>query len=134
MVEINQKGTMHDHSSVRQSAGTTRCMRTGRALSSSSSSSNRGVANALTSVCAERMNFHMRTTLVIDDGLFRELKRRAVEQNRTLSDVTQDVLRRGLAVAARPRRRKPGRLPAFSMGPPRVNLADRNQLYDVVDR
>jgi len=80
------------------------------------------------------MNFHMRTTLVIDDALFRELKRRAAEQNRTLSDVTQDVLRRGLAVATPLRRRKPGRLPTFAMGRPRVDLADRNQRYDVLDR
>jgi hypothetical protein len=80
------------------------------------------------------MNIHMRTTLVIDDALFRELKRRAAEQNRTLSDVTQDALRRGLAVAKPPRRRRPSRLPTFAMGPPRVDLADRNQLYDVLDR
>ena len=89
---------------------------------------------ALTSICGECMNFHMRTTLVIDDGLFRELKRRAAEQNRTLSEVTQDALRRGLAVATPLRRRKPSRLLAFAMGPPRVDLADRNQLYDVLDR
>lgn len=76
----------------------------------------------------------MRTTLVIDDALFRELKRRAAEQNRTLSDVTQDALRRGLAPGSSPRRRKPGRLVAFAMGRPRVDLADRNQLYDVLDR
>lgn len=80
------------------------------------------------------MNFHMRTTLVIDDALFRELKRRAAEQNRTLSAVTQDTLRRGLAVATAARRRKPSHLLAFAMGPPRVDLADRNQLYDVLDR
>jgi hypothetical protein len=80
------------------------------------------------------MNFHMRTTLVIDDALFRELKRRAAEQNRTLSAVTQDALRRGLAATAPSRRRKPGRLLAFAMGAPRGDLAARNQLYDVLDR
>lgn len=80
------------------------------------------------------MNFHVRTTLVIDDALFRELKRLAADQNRTLSDVTQDALRRGLAVATPPRRRKPRRLPTFAMGLLRVDLADRNQLYDVLDR
>ena len=41
------------------------------------------------------MNFHMRTTLVIDDQLFRQLKKRAAEEGRTLSEVTQEVLRRG---------------------------------------
>lgn len=91
-------------------------------------------ARVLTSMCAECSNFHVRATLVIDDALFRELKRRAVEQDRTLSDVTQDALRRGLAVGTPPRRQKPRRLVAFAMGRPRVDLADRNQLYDVLDR
>ena len=92
-------------------------------------------AQVLTSICAECTNFHMRTTLVIEDALFRELKRRAAEQQqRTLSDVTQDVLRRGLAGTAPPRRRKPSRLPVFAMGPPRVDLADRNLLDDALDR
>lgn len=86
-------------------------------------------------MCAGRMILHMRTTLVIDDELFRELKRRAVEENRTLSDLTQEVLRRGLASrpAGRASRRKV-RLPSFAMGKPRVDLADRDQLYDVLDR
>jgi hypothetical protein len=79
------------------------------------------------------MNFHMRTTLVIDDALFRQLKRRAAEERRTLSDVTREALRRGRAEPAA-RRRKPGRLPAFAMGIPRVDPADRDQLYDVLDR
>ena len=82
-------------------------------------------------MCVVCSKFHMRTTLVIDDALFRELKRRAAEQNRTLSAVTQDALRRGLAVGTPPRRWKPSRLVAFAMGPPCVDLADRNQLYDV---
>jgi hypothetical protein len=75
----------------------------------------------------------MRTTLVIDDALFRELKRRAAEQNRTLSELTEETLRLGLAVR-RPARRCPRRrLPSFSMGRPRVDLADRNHLYEVLD-
>ena len=80
------------------------------------------------------MIFRMRTTLIIDDELFRELKRRAVEQNRTLSDLTQEALRRGLAARTSVRRRTRARLPSFSMGRPRVDLADRDQLYDVLDR
>ncbi len=80
------------------------------------------------------MIFHMRTTLVIDADLFRELKRRAAEENRTLSEVTQEVLRRGLATLKPVRRPKPTRLPTFPMGKPLVDLADRNQLFDVLDR
>jgi hypothetical protein len=80
------------------------------------------------------MLFRMRTTLIIDDALFRELKRRAVEQNRTLSDLTQEVLRLGLAARRPAEPRKRVRLPSFSMGRPRVDLADRHQLYEVLDR
>ena len=80
------------------------------------------------------MIFHMRTTIVIDDDLFRELKKRAAEENRTLSQVTQETLRRGLLrrqAASRPTR---VRLPSFAMGKPAVDLADRNQLFDILDR
>lgn len=80
------------------------------------------------------MNFHMRTTLVIDDALFRELKRRAAEQKRTLSQVTQETLRRGLAPVRSSKRRKRVRLPSFALGRPKVDLADRDQIFDVLDR
>ena len=88
----------------------------------------------MTSRCARRMIFHMRTTLVIDDELFRELKRRALEENRTLSDLTQEVLRRGLEGRKPPRRSPRVKLPSFAMGSPKVDLADRDQLYEVLDR
>lgn len=80
------------------------------------------------------MIFHMRTTLVIDEELFRELRRRAAEEGRTLSEVTQEALRRGLAPRETRRRPKRVKLPSFHMGKPLVDLADRNQLYDVLDR
>lgn len=80
------------------------------------------------------MIFHMRTTIVIDDELFRELKKRAAEENRTLSEVTQEALRRGLLRREAARRSRRIRLPSFAMGRPAVDLADRNQLFDVLDR
>lgn len=80
------------------------------------------------------MNFHMRTTLVIDDQLFRQLKKRAAEEGRTLSEVTQEVLRRGLAPRKPARRAKRVTLRSFAMGKPAVDLADRNQLFDLLDR
>lgn len=76
----------------------------------------------------------MRTTLIIDDAVFRELKKLAAEQNQSLSRVTQEVLQRGLKDAKRPARHKAVRLPAFSLGRPRVDIADRDQLYDILDR
>jgi hypothetical protein len=77
----------------------------------------------------------MRTTLVIDDELFRALKRRAADERRTLSEVTREVIRRGLARDAPQRRaRRRAKLPSYGMGKPRVDLADRNQLFDTLDR
>ena len=80
------------------------------------------------------MFFHMRTTLVIDEDLFRRLKERAAREGRTLSDVTQEVLRRGLAPARSPRPRRRTKLPSFRMGSPLVDVADRSQLLDILDR
>jgi hypothetical protein len=79
------------------------------------------------------MIFHMRTTLIIDDDLFRRLKRLAAQENRTLSEVTQEVLRRGLRDLPKPRRGAV-KLPTFSLGRPLVDVADRDQLYEVLDR
>lgn len=78
------------------------------------------------------MIIHMRTTLIIEDALFRELKKRAAAERRTLTDVTQEALRLGLEKRAA-RSRKPARLPSFAMGRPRVDLADRDRLYDVLE-
>lgn len=74
------------------------------------------------------MIFRMRTTIVIDDELFRELNERA------LSAVTQETLRRGLARRESTRRPRRVRLPSFAMGTPAVDLADRSQLFEVMDR
>jgi hypothetical protein len=47
----------------------------------------------------------MRTTLVLDDRLFKQAKRRATERNLTVSDVVNEALRQSFAhraPAARP--------------------------------
>ncbi len=88
----------------------------------------------MTLLCVLRMIFHMRTTIVIDDELFRALKKRAAEENRTLSEVTQEALRRGLLPRPPASRSKRVRLPSFAMGKPAVDLADRSQLLDTLDR
>ncbi len=76
----------------------------------------------------------MRTTLIIDDNLFRELKKRAAEQGCTLSKVTQEALRHGLHERKPTRPPRPPKLPSFAMGRPAVDLADRDQLYEILDR
>jgi hypothetical protein len=55
-----------------------------------------------------RMPISMRTTLVIDDGLLRQAKRRAAERNMTVSDVVNEALREAF-------RQRVAAAPPFSM-------------------
>lgn len=76
------------------------------------------------------MVFHMKTTLIIPDPVFRDLKKRAVERNTTLSELATEYLRQGL------QRRKPKRLPrlpSFSAGPPLIDITSRDEIYRVLD-
>jgi hypothetical protein len=73
----------------------------------------------------------MKTTLVIPDPVFRDLKRRAAERGTTMSELATEFLVRGLREKSRPKR--PFRLPSFSAGSPLVNIADRDELYRAMD-
>jgi hypothetical protein len=56
-----------------------------------------------------------RTTLLIDDALYAELKRRAADERRTLTDVVETALRAGLRA---PRSRAGSRaIPSYDLGP-----------------
>lgn len=78
------------------------------------------------------MVFRMKTTLIIPDPIFRELKRRAVERGETMSNLVTEFLRRGLT-------EKPGSkplppLPVFGgMGEPLVDISNSEELYRVLD-
>lgn len=50
----------------------------------------------------------MRTTLSIRDELYEEARRRAFEERRTLGDVVNELIERGLTLSATPRRRALG--------------------------
>jgi hypothetical protein len=74
----------------------------------------------------------MKTTLIIPDRIFRELKRRAAQRRATLSEVVAETLLRGLE--ERDRDSTPlDPLPAWDMGAPKVDLADRDALYRVME-
>ena len=79
------------------------------------------------------MLFHMRTTLILEDALFRELKKLAAKERRTLTDVTQEALRLGLERRDVARRRRRAKLPSFAMGRPLVDLGDRDRLQEAFD-
>ena len=71
---------------------------------------------------------HMkRTTLILDPGLYTELRRRAAAEGRTLTDVIDRTLRIGLQTAA-PARRGVRTLPSYDLGPYLVDPADRGEL------
>ncbi len=81
------------------------------------------------------MIFHMkRTTLILNERQFAELKKLAAEERRTLSSVTEELLRAGMSARRLRRRKKLARLPAWNMGRPKVDLADRNALYKAMER
>jgi len=62
----------------------------------------------LTAAPRIHMLIHMRTTLIIDDELLRQAKRRAAEWNLTVSDVVNNALRESFA-------RPPEPAPPFSL-------------------
>lgn len=79
------------------------------------------------------MLLHMkRTTLTIDDRLFRELKKKSAEEGRTLQAVTNDLLRQ--ALAAGPRKPYCLRLRGWQAAElPGVDLLDRDALFDLMN-
>jgi hypothetical protein len=73
-----------------------------------------------------------RTTLMIDDALLREIKKKAAIEGRTLQEVANDLLRQAL------RARAPGRFSLQLHGweakeQPGVDLLDRDKLFDLMD-
>jgi hypothetical protein len=78
------------------------------------------------------MVFHMKTTLIIPDPVFHNLKRQAAKRRTTMSELASDLLRKGLSEP--PKRIKLPPLPSFNAGwPPRVDITDRNALYDFLE-
>jgi plasmid stability protein len=76
----------------------------------------------------------MRTTLELDDGLMRAVKRRAADSGRTMTAIVEESLRAALAVRPGVKRRAAwkwvsvkGRLA------PEVDVADRGRLYDLME-
>jgi hypothetical protein len=75
------------------------------------------------------MVFHMKTTLIIPDPIFRDLKRRAVERGETMSNLATEYLRQGLREKPKPKRLP--NLPSFKMGPSLIDITNREEIYRV---
>jgi len=74
-----------------------------------------------------------RTTLIIDQRQFAEIKTLAAREGRTLSSLTTELLQLGLAARRRTRRRKLKPLPTWDMGEFKVDVADRDALYKAME-
>ena len=74
----------------------------------------------------------MKTTLIIPDPVFRDLKQRAAKRGTTMSELAAELLRKGLSERPKPARLPP--LPSFSAGRPLVDVANREALLDLLDR
>ena len=77
------------------------------------------------------MVFHMKTTLQIDDSVMALLKREAVRQRRTMSDLVETALRLLLRPPNDPRELP--ELPSFRSGGELVDVADRDTLYQAME-
>jgi hypothetical protein len=78
------------------------------------------------------MFFHMKTTLTISDVTMREVKREAARRRQTMSELVESALR----AAVEPRRAVESMLPPlpeFSGGGLRVDVANREALYRVME-
>ncbi len=78
------------------------------------------------------MVFHMKTTLTINDTVMRQLKQEAARQGKTMSELVETALR-ALLTHRQPPADLPD-LPAFDSGGALVNIANRDMLYDVMER
>ena len=78
------------------------------------------------------MVFHMKTTLVIDDAIMKRLRHEAIHQGRTMSDLVETALR--LLLRSTRERRPLSELPRFDGGGGLVDIANRDALYDAMER
>jgi Arc/MetJ family transcription regulator len=77
------------------------------------------------------MDFHMKTTLNIDDTVMAELRREAARQGRTMSELVETALR--LLLRSQPKRGRIPALPKFRSGGTFVDIADRDALYQAME-
>ena len=78
------------------------------------------------------MVYHMKTTLNISDVTMERLKREAARQGRTMSELVEAALRALLQKRTVAQKLPP--LPEFHSGGARVDIANREALYDIMER
>ena len=76
---------------------------------------------------------HIKTTLNIDDTVIARLRQESARQKRTMSELVEAALRLLFAANKEAKKKKLPSLPSFDGGKPRVDIADRNALYAVME-
>jgi hypothetical protein len=82
------------------------------------------------------MLLSMRTTIVIDDRLYKEIKRYAADRDRTVTSVIEEALQEVLARRSKLTKMQRIRLPAHGSGglQPGVDLDHSAELWDLLDK
>ncbi len=76
----------------------------------------------------------VRTTLNLDDDVANRLSELARKSGRSVSRVSNDVLRAGFAALSRPPKAAAYEPPVFDTGTPFVDVTDVAQALEVLDR
>jgi len=76
---------------------------------------------------------HIKTTLNIDDTVMARLRQESARQKRTMSELVEAALRLLFAANKEAKKKKLPPLPSFDGGKLRVDIADRNALYAVME-
>ena len=79
------------------------------------------------------INHMKRTTLILNSDQFTHLKKLAAIERRTLSSLTEDLIRLGLAARRRRSRGRRTTLPSWNMGTFKVDVADRDALAEAME-
>ncbi len=96
-----------------------------------STSQKEGRNNQLTAIRICDMVIHMKTTLNISDVTMLEVKREAARRRQTMSELVEAALRTIIEPEQREVDLSP--LPEFGGGELRVNVANRDALYNVME-
>jgi len=75
----------------------------------------------------------MRTTLDLDDNVMRRIRRKAMEERKSLKELVNRALLRELQADNPSKRRKAYKCPTFSMGEPKASLEKATQLADSLE-
>jgi plasmid stability protein len=79
------------------------------------------------------MVIHMKTTLNIDDTVMQQLREEAARQGRTMSELVEAGLRRVLDEPTAGAKAPLPKLPRWRSGGARVDVADRDSLYEYME-